>query len=206
MQSENDPIINEIIGIEWKMFASVNNIGGEADCQRQPETFDIMRRSQYLTWPTILLCSYRTDLREAAADGRNVMTEKYARMMEHTSPEAYAEIAPYLPPVDEGALQLVDEAAALLMPWEAEMRERYPFLDTRGRELELDGVGKQGTSFETYLRAELATYSRRTLGLYVNHLRGLAEKGENASRLVYENMMKLHGYADLEDASARYDG
>lgn len=66
----NAPLIDEIISLEWDMFAAVQNAGGPTACQQQPETFDLMRRSQYLTWPAIVLCSYRDDLRTARDQGR----------------------------------------------------------------------------------------------------------------------------------------
>ena len=60
-------------------------------------TFSIMRRSQYMTWNEELLTSYRNDLAEADSNGWNLITEKYARMMESTSPEQYRELKKNLP-------------------------------------------------------------------------------------------------------------
>lgn len=201
MTDETLPLIDEIVSLEWDMFAAVQNAGGPTACQQQPETFDLMRRSQYLTWPVIVLCSYRDDLRTARDQGRNLMTEKYARMMERTDPERYAAIEACLPPLDEDAVRLVDEASALVMAWEAAVRERYPFIVARGRDLSTDEISRQGTSFETYLRAELSTYSPRTLRLYAQHLRTVADAGENGSRLVYEQLVRLYGYGNLDEAN-----
>lgn len=197
----NKFIIDEIIALEWEMFHSVNNIGGRADCQDQLETFDIMRRCNLMTWPEELLCSYRADLYSAVDEGRNLMTEKYARMMEHTSPEEYESIKGFLPPVGEEAENLVEQAVSILMPWEEAMRDRYPFIAVRGRGLgESEDAGPK-TSFETYLRSELKTYSVATLRLYAAHLEFLESAGENGSRKVYENMVHLYGYSGLEEAN-----
>lgn len=202
MQENASPIIDEIIEREWHMFATVQSPDGQTACQRQPETFDLQRRSQYLTWPEILLCSYRDDLRAAQEEGRNLMTEKYARMMERTDPSAYASIEPYLPALEDGVDALADGIADLIVSWENDVRNRYPFLVERGRDLSDDEASKQGTSFDTYLRAELRTYSVRTLRLYARHMRNLEEQGLNGSELVYEQLVQLYGYKGLEDANA----
>lgn len=203
MDDNSFPIIDEIVSAEWEMFAAVRNVGGEAACQQQPETFDLQRRSQYLTWPIMLLCSYRDDVRAARAEGRNLMTEKYARMMQRTDPDAYAGLEGWLEPLDEEAERLVDEIASRVVAWEEEVRERYPFIVERGRHLSDDEASRQGTSFETYLRAELATYSPRTLRLYARHLRALADAGENGSELVYRQLVRLYGYDGLDEANAQ---
>lgn len=65
------------------------DVGGPASCQMRPDTFKIMRKSQAATWSDELLASYLEDLKTATREGRNIMTEKYARMMESTFPEEY---------------------------------------------------------------------------------------------------------------------
>lgn len=202
MKEETSPIIDEIIEREWRMFSAVQSLDGQTACQRQPDTFDLQRRSQYLTWPAVLLCSYRDDLRAASDEGRNLMTEKYARMMEHTDPDAFAAIEERLPPLEDGVAELADGAADLIVSWEADARARHPFIVERGRDLSDDAASRQGTSFETYLRAELRTYSPRTLRLYARHLQGLADQGINGSELIYEQLVRLYGYESLDEASA----
>ena len=71
-----------IIKKEWNFFQQVENEGGRASCQEDPETFFIMRRSQFCAWPEELLNSYEADLTEAAAAGRNPLAEKYLRAEE----------------------------------------------------------------------------------------------------------------------------
>ena len=48
-----------------------------------------MRTSQAEAWTEKLLKSYYDDLLQAKSHNRNLMTEKYARMMESTFPEEY---------------------------------------------------------------------------------------------------------------------
>ncbi len=201
MDNERKFLIDEIVALEWEMFSSVNNIGGRSSCQDERDTFEIMRRCNLLTWPTAMLSSYRADLYRAMEEGRNTMTEKYARMMEYTSPDEYQAIAAYLPPVSPEVEQLVDRAAAVLIPWEEELREKYPFIANRGRGLSEDAGSGAKTSFETYLRSELKTYSAETLRAYVAYLEEAAQAGVNGSASVYQNMVRMYGYNSLEEAS-----
>ena len=78
-------LIENIVDREWSMFDRVRNEGGRASCQNDPATFRIMRTSQFMTWPEDLLRSYLADLEAADRVGRNLLTEKYAFMMEYIS-------------------------------------------------------------------------------------------------------------------------
>ena len=92
-----ESLINQIVALEWQQFQNVNNEGGRAECQDNRETFEIMRKSQFLAWDQDVLESYLQDLTEAEKKHWNLLTEKYARMMESTVPEQFAEIKDRLP-------------------------------------------------------------------------------------------------------------
>ena len=94
---DNEALIKEIVQTEWAMFDRVSNAGGRAGCQDDWETFDIMRRSQFVVWDRVSLESYRNDLQQAEKQGRNLLTEKYAYMMQDTCPEEYQKIEKELP-------------------------------------------------------------------------------------------------------------
>lgn len=98
-QCQDDESLREgIVRHEWEQFQQVNNEGGPANCQGNWPMFHQMRLSQFLTWPHPLLASYADDLDQADAQGRNLLTEKYGRMMESTAPDQYhSSIAPYCP-------------------------------------------------------------------------------------------------------------
>ena len=91
------------------MFQTVKNIGRKASCQDNKKTFYLIRSSQFRSWSIEILDSYLIDLKEAEGKGRNLLTEKYARMMESTSPEEYNGIKNQLPALEEGIVFLVDE-------------------------------------------------------------------------------------------------
>ena len=82
-------LVESIIKLEWNQFQQTNNEGGRASCQGNWPMFHQMRASQFMTWPEELLRSYRSDLQEADRVGRNLVTEKYGRMMQSTYPQEY---------------------------------------------------------------------------------------------------------------------
>ena len=102
-------LIDRIVDKEWKMFDLVRNEGGRASCQNDPATFRIMRSSQFMTWPQDLLQSYLADLEAAERAGRNLLTEKYAFMMESTAPLEFRRIRHMLPAHDKEVLEFIKE-------------------------------------------------------------------------------------------------
>lgn len=196
-------LIDSIVELEWEMFHSVNNRGGMADCQNDNRTFQVMRRSQILLWPENLLESYFGDLFRAKREGRNLMTEKYARMMETTAPMEYAQIKDRLPEISQEKQALIDELAGIFMAWEEDVRKRYPFLEIGGRPLrqkDLSARNFSDTSFEVYNRGEISTFSEKTLRAYLEYAHGLMDQGKNGSELIYQEMVQMEGYASLEEA------
>lgn len=200
-------IVEQITALEWELFQEVHNQGGRAACQDNHQAFAVNRKSQFLAWSREAAASYLEDCRAAKESGRNLLTEKYARMMAWTAPKEYAEIAPLLPPVSEEAAALADLAAAAQIPWQEEFAMRCPRLASRGRPIRMSEEKDAGVaSFETYLRGELLTYSLETLRLYVAHLAALKEEGKNISLVSMEHMVRLSGIESLEEAEARAAG
>ena len=202
MTSRED-MIDRIIEAEWKMFQAVSNIGGRAACQDDWKTFRIMRAGQSASWSDETLESYLDDLNEAERSGRNLLTEKYARMMRSTSPSEYAQIEHLLPAVDPKAIELIEQIVMIVLGWEQELLEKFPHIFKRSRPLfsTVDSVGV--TSMETYLRGELATYSLRTLELYLDHIQKEQSENINGSAITLLSMMKQYGFASLEEANER---
>ena len=201
--SKKDDLVTTIVEIEWCMFQNVRNVGGTAPCQRDYETFEIMRYSQAMSWSEATLESYLDDLSAAEESGRNLLTEKYARMMESTSPLEYERIKELIAPLDPEVTPLIERIVQIELKWQEELLEKYPHLVRRGRPIHSSEDTSFTTSFETYLRGELATYSPKTLDLYYDNIADHERKGTNLGMMTLEYMTKRYGYNSLEEAEAR---
>lgn len=200
---EREALIDEVIEREWEQFQYVQNEGGRADCQDDHETFVIMRKSQFMNWTQELLESYRQDLIEAEAAHWNLLTEKYARMMESTAPERYAELADILPKRSKERIQMQEEMIAQQIRWEEDFAARFPGVASTGRLIHTSEDTPWDTSIETYARGEISTYSDRTVGLLKKLYDQMATDQENLSEKTLRNMTALYGYKSLEEAEER---
>ena len=108
-ETQKETRIQKLIETEWELFQHVHNEGGRAACQDDWNTFHIMRHSQFAMWPEKVLSSYQTDLDTAKSQGRNLITEKYARMMASTDPEEYRRLEPFLPALTSQAEEITEE-------------------------------------------------------------------------------------------------
>lgn len=201
--TEKDPLIAAIIEAEWQMFDKVQNEGGRAACQNDARTFAIMRYSQFAPLPQDVLKSYRDDLAVAAREGRNLLAEKYAYMMEYTDPATFDRtLRDHLPAVSAYKQELCARIANRLIRDEQQFAARYPALHAQGRPTE--GAQADDVSVHVYALGELKTYSERTLERYDAWLRAHPE--ENISVSVHRVMVQLYGYDSLEAAEARQKG
>lgn len=191
-------LIENIIDLEWAEFQEVNNEGGRAYCQDDWHSFHIYRKSQFLAWTEEMLESYYSDLVAAKNDNRNLLTEKYARMMESTAPENYRLIKDALPVITEEKQKIIYDITQISLKWAHEFAEQYPNLSERGRSLQASEDSLHNTSVETYLKGELATYSENTLKLYYKHVKQLLAENKNLTKIIMENTVREHGYASLD--------
>ena len=196
-------MIEEIIKTEWDMFQHVNNIGGRASCQDDWETFHIMRTSQYENWTDDLLTTYQEFLQKSEREGRNLVAEKYGRMMKYTEPDYFKEmIEPYVPAVSEEASRTIDEIISIILPWEIEFCRMYPKLGLAGRPVLAAGDASGFTSVETYARGEMETYPEHILKMYLAYMEQLQTEGKSISVMDREVMTRLYGYTSIADAEA----
>ena len=202
-KEEMNPIIEQIVEMEWEMFQNVRNTGGRAACQDDFETFDVMRKSQFLIWDLPLLESYWQDLQEGKAQGRNLVMEKYAYMMESTAPKEYEAIATGLPKISEEKQAMVEQIVAIQVGWREEFAEKYPHLSGQARIIHTSEDTLYDISFETYLRGELKTYSMQTLVLYGRRIVAFVQEQKNMTEEIMHYTTAFYGYKTLEDAEIK---
>ena len=201
IDSKNHTIAEEITRLEWQQFQLTQNEGGRANCQEDWQTFHIMRMSQFLTWQLDLQESYKKDLERANSDGRKLITEKYARMMESTAPEIFERtIKPYIKPILEPRKSEQEKIILTQVKWADDFRNRYPHLGLAMRVLKTSEDTEENTSFETYLRGELSTYSDDTFAKYKAFIEDLLAKNLNLTQMIIENTVHMYGYDSLEAA------
>ena len=196
-------LVEEVIRREWDQFQRTENEGGRASCQGNWLMFHQMRASQFMTWPEDLLRSYLDDLDEANRVGRNLVTEKYARMMASTAPDEYRErIEPFIPRLSDERIARQERVITVQVAWARDFRGHYPRLGAAMRVLTTAEDTPEDTSFETYLRGELGTYSDRTMALYEAMVEDLQAAGRNLTEQTVANTVRLGGFADLEEAES----
>lgn len=180
-----EKLIDRIIEMELDMFLSVP-ADGVYSCQLNPEGFRLHRRAQFSIWSGDTLQSYHDDLEKAQKDGLNLMTVKYARM------EGLISGGNFNPQIEK--------IMAIQLRWQQEMIERYPHLMAGARPLTGSDDSTDATSFDTYLRGELETYSDNTLKLLHEDMLGYLQRGVNGSERIYEYLVKEMGYNSVEEA------
>ena len=186
---------------EFEAFDKVQNEGGRASCQNNWPTFKIMRMSQYMTWTEDMLLQYLYEFKTNYENGRNMIQEKYARMMESTAPDAYARFADKLPPVSEDKKTVMEQIIGFQVKWMEEFATAYPNLAGNARAIHTSEDLPYDTSYETYLRGELGTYSDRMLEMYGRYIVEFAQNGKNATYEIMKNTVRFYGYKDLETAN-----
>lgn len=198
--NKKEKLVEKLVTIEWQNFDKVKNEGGRADCQDDWGTFSIMRTSQYLTWTEEMLQSYIQDFEDAMSKGWNLITEKYGRMMESTAPERYEEIKEQFPFLAEEKKAIIEEIVKIQVAWMEEFAFEYPCMAGNSRVIHTGEDTVYATSFETYLRGEMSTYSDKTLDLYGRFIVSYLQAGKNLTKDIMTNTALLYGYDSLEKA------
>jgi hypothetical protein len=180
--SEKDQLIENILQLELEMFLNVRS-RYPVSCQENPDAFRFHRGAQFSVWSEETLQSYLDDLIKAKGQDQNLMTLKYARM---------ENLIPVLK-----TNPLIDKIVHMEVEAQRDMLLRYPDTLGQGRPLEDDSTG--ATSFKTYLRGELETYSDRTLELLHRDIQEASDRGENWVQQLYTNLFRKLGYKSLDE-------
>lgn len=177
-------LTTQILELELAMFLSVPTTH-RYRCQEDPESFKLHRMAQFAAWSAPSLESYLMDLQRAKAADRNLLAIKYARMdnllpCENFSPR-------------------IDTITELALTGQKQFIADFPFLMRGGRPLSKQADAPGLTSFETYLRGELETYSEKTLELLLSDMQALQRCGSNLSEATYRYLAGQWGFDSLEN-------
>ena len=95
---------------------------------------------------------------------------------------------------------IMEEIIRLQVQWMEEFAVQYPGLADNARRIHTSEDTPFDTSYETYLRGELGTYSDRMLELYGRYIVSHAQEGSNVAREIMWNTIQFYGYQSFEDA------
>lgn len=197
-----DQIMNTVIDTEWEMFQNVRNAGGKASCQNDPDTFYIMRYSNYCVMSQMTMDKIRNDYLNAKLKERNLVMERYAYMMAETHPDYFKEyLQPFLPVVSTVKNGLVESCMECYIRFQKEFIKRYPGYAAKGRPME--GTAQPGVSVVTYMRGELKTYSEDTLESFLKDLRSADQTDHNLVEAVQKATVGFYGYRSIEEAQTQ---
>lgn len=196
-------MIEEIIQREWDFFQEVHNIGGRASCQDNFETFYLQRKGQFEVFYPEVNESYLKDLKLYKEIGRNPIMEKYAYMMESTDKDYYDTIKDQLPERSEEQMDIINTICRIEVAMREVFDQQYPRLSSLARDTHTGDDQQENTSFETYLRGELSTYSPETLYLYGRMIANMYQNDQNMILMIQEKTVQAYGYRSLDDAEAK---
>ncbi|MBN2433147.1 MAG: DUF4125 family protein [Acidobacteria bacterium] len=171
-------LMDQIIRLEWDMFSRVRTLE-PAECQERGGTFRVMRRMHHSVMPEAVLESYLDDLRQANIRGRNLMTEKYARMQKLMPPLS---INPLIP-------KIVDIEAE----WMRDLADRFPAT-----------FQSAILNFVNYASCELETYSDRTLFLYHDMVVEARRQDRNLAEERYSYLFRKMGYDSIAEREEKH--
>lgn len=188
---EKNSLIFHIIDLEWQMFAAVQHVDGRASCQNDRQQFYIMRYAQHQAFSETFHQSYLKDLHAAQQSGRNLMTEKYAYMMEATDPDYFHSVLkPVLPTLSPVKQAAIDACVRILQAQQEAVLIKYPSLKEKSRPAQ---DSAQEVSALTYMAGELKTYSLQTLQAYRDALEAAQTQHINTVEKILATTQSFYG-------------
>lgn len=180
-------LIKEILQIELEMFKQVRT-AAPSPCQENTDSFLLVRGAAFANWSEQTLACYLQDLQGARQEGRNLLTEKYARMDN------------LIPCLNDSPL--IDDIMTIEIEWEKEVRAKYPHLVGRPSREGTETGDDDMAQFKNYLRSELETYSDATLASYYTDLLAAVGNNENLAEKTFATIFRRVGFASLAEAEA----
>ena len=171
-----EELLKSIIQIELDMFERVRTAEPSL-CKDRPETFKVMRGTTHSVLSSATLESYLEDLNKAKAKGRNLLTEKYARMDSR------------IPPLKSNPI--IDDIVKIEDRWTEELSRKYPH------------IFKSRPGFKTYISCELETYSDKTLELYFEDVSKAEQEKRNLVEERYTTLFQQIGYSSIAEAEKK---
>lgn len=178
-------LISAILDIELAMFLDVPSTD-QCKCKEEPNGLRIHRKAQFMTWSINTLGSYLHDLETARHAGLNLMYQKYAIMN--------------LKMKGRSGDHILERILDLQLEWQRAVMEKYPNIMRLARPLSSSADTDDCTSFETYLRGELETYSQNTLKFLYEDMIIKYDQGINMSEEIYSFLAIDMGYSSLQEA------
>ncbi|MFX1492910.1 MAG: DUF4125 family protein [Promethearchaeota archaeon] len=173
MPKNKKKLLKKIIEIEFQMFENVRS-NQPSLCQENPGAFKLMREMNHSALSYDTLKSYLKDLKTAKSKGRNLMTEKYARMNN------------LIPPLKVNPL--IQKIVSIESGWMDELSNQYPL-----------SVNHKPNYFIKYLSCELETYSNNSIELYLKDIQIAKENGANLAKKRFDHLAKELGYSSLKE-------
>lgn len=191
----HEQLLQAVIALEKRMFVAVKASSPSA-CQQHLHTFETMRRMSHCVLSDETLSSYLQDLQDAfepvqasgccvAPSLSGVNTPAQTELLRNFFSEKYARIEGLIPPLKSNPV--IDEIVVVESAWFRDLQSRFPHL--------LHATG----AFEAYERAELETYSDRTLASYARDLHAATQQGRNLVEERYRFLYKTLGLGTLEE-------
>lgn len=95
--------------------------------------------------------------------------------------------------------KIIEEIVRIQVGWMEEFAAEYPKAAGNARSIHTLEDTPFNTSYETYLRGEISTYSDETLDLYGRFIAQLCRKNKNLAKIIMGNTAFLYGYGSLEE-------
>ena len=132
------------------------------------------------------MAAYLIELTAAKRAGRNLVTEKYARMDN------------LVPPLNTNPV--IDKIVDIETQWQKEIHDQYPALYARS--CRSTDTSDGGMNFSVYLRCELETYGNQALDLYYEWIELAKRAGMNYSLTMLNHIVLKSGFENIEEAEA----